>query len=129
MKFKNGFRKLIVWQESHKFTLMIYRATLTFPKEEKFGITSQLRRAASSIGAQIVEGSRMSTAPHRKIYYERAYASAAEVDNFLELASDLGYLNEEIYKQLLDQLNCVSFLLFKLIKSCSSKTPVTTIPS
>jgi len=116
-QFTKGFRKLIVWQEAHTLTKMIYQATSEFPKSETYGITKQLRNASSSIGAQIAEGSRMSTQPHRKIYYERAYSSAAEVDNFLELALDLNYLSEDLYKQLLHQINKVSYLLQKLINA------------
>lgn len=59
----------------------------------------------------------MTTGPHRTIYYERAYASAAEVDYFLELAKDLAYVTEEEYDSLLGQVNRVSFLAFKLAKS------------
>jgi len=59
----------------------------------------------------------MSTSAHRKIYYERAYASASEVDNFLELSFDLGYSDSEKYKELLSLVNRVSYLLKKLIES------------
>lgn len=114
------FRQLIVWREAHQLTIAIYRITYTFPKDEKFGIVSQLRRASSSIGAQIAEGSQMPSQAHRKLYYDRSYASAAEVDNFLELSKDLGYLAEETYQKLLSQLNRVSFLLSRLSKSQSS---------
>ena len=117
-KFQNSFRKLIVWREAHKLTIIIYRFTKAFPKDEQYGITSQLRRASSSVGAQIAEGSRMSSIVHRKLFYERAYASLAEVDNFLELAHDLGLFTSEIYEELLGQVNRVSALLRGLIKSC-----------
>ena len=101
MQFLNGFRKLIVWQEAHKLTVQIYKETAGFPKTELYGITNQLRRASSSIGAQIAEGSRMKTAAHRSVYYERAYASAAEVDNFLQLSLDLKYFRHENYENVL----------------------------
>ncbi len=114
------FRQLIVWREAHQLTLMVYRTTQSFPADERFGIISQLRRATSSIGAQLAEGSQMPSKQHRKLYYDRSYASAAEVDNFLELSKDLGYLAEETYQKLLSQLNRVSFLLSRLSKSQSS---------
>lgn len=123
-RFENGFRKLIAWQEAHAFTLMMYQATASFPIEERYGITSQLRRAASSIAAQIAEGSRMGTSAHRKSYYERAYASSAEVDNFLQLSHDLHYLSDDKYDSLLKKLNCVSFLAHKLSSSCISHIKV-----
>lgn len=111
-------------------TLAIYKITKSFPTDERYGITSQLRRAASSIGAQIAEGSRMPTKPHRAIYYERAYASAAEVDNFLQLAFDLGHIKTAEYSSLLSHINRLSYVLRKLILSLA-KNPLTlpTIPS
>lgn len=118
--YSRGFRKLIVWQEAHSLTISVYEITESFPKSEIYGITKQLRNASSSIGAQIAEGSQMRTQPHRKLYYERAYSSAAEVDNFLELAIDLEYLNEDKYKKLLHQVNKVSYLLQNLIDSPKS---------
>lgn len=83
-------------------------------------MTNQLRRASSSIEAQLAEGSRMDTSAHRKLYYSRSYASSAEVDCFLELAKDLGYIENESYKSLNAQVNRVSYLINKLHKSCST---------
>ena len=120
-RFDKGFRKLLAWQEARQLTLRIYEVTKTFPKEELYGLTSQLRQAASSVDAQIAEGSRMPTEQHRKLYYDRAYASTAEVDNFLELAHDLGYLNDMDYDELLERTNHVAFLIHRLSASCFRK--------
>ena len=131
-KFLHGFRKLFVWQEAHKLTLQLYKLTENFPRGERYGITDQLKRASSSIGAQIAEGSRMPTPQHRKLYYDRAYASTAEVDNFLELAHDLQYLGDDAYKVCLEKVNHIAFLLYKLSRSCRvvSKSPMQpTIPT
>jgi len=117
--YDRGFRKLIAWREAHALTVFMYRITANFPKNEMYGLTSQLRRASSSTKAQIAEGSRMSTAPHRKSYYERSYASNAEVDSFAELAKDLGYIDIPTYKILLDHINRLGFLIHKLIESCT----------
>ncbi|MBT3835454.1 four helix bundle protein [Candidatus Peribacteria bacterium] len=117
-KYSDGFRKLIAWQEAHKLTLNIYKITKNFPREEMYGITSQLRRASSSVAAQITEGSRMPTLNHRKSYYDRAYSSVVEVDYFLELSKDLEYLNGENYKELLEKVNRVAYLTKKLSNSC-----------
>jgi|SRR3989344_1426694 len=116
-----GFHKLATWQQAHAFTLLIYKVTNTFPREERYGITDQLRRAASSIGAQIAEGSRMETQMHRKLYYNRAYASAAEVANFLHLAHDLGHLSGTDYEALLKKLHFISVMIYRLAQSCSDK--------
>jgi four helix bundle protein len=120
-KFAAGFRKLIAWQKAHELRLEIYKLTRDFPRDEIFALTSQLRRAAHSIAAQIAEGSRMPTMNHRKLYYDRAYASAAEVDDALELAADLGYLKKEQYDELLKNVNHVSALLHALSHSCANK--------
>ncbi len=117
--YKKGFRNLIGWKEAHKLTILIYRITAQFPKHEQYGLISQLRRAASSTAAQIAEGSRMSTMAHKRLYYERAYASNAEVDNFLELVKDLEYINPSTYQDLLKHINQVGFLIHKLIQSCN----------
>ena len=126
-RFNRGFRKLIAWQESHTLTVSIYKITEIFPSSERFGLISQLQRASSSIGAQIAEGSRMSTAAHRRIYYERAYASATEVDNFLELSLDLHFIAAIQYEQLLERVNRVSYLLHQLIDALDKKPP--TLPT
>ena len=118
-RFKDGFRSLIAWQEAHKLTVAIYQATRLFPRDELFGVTSQLRRASASIGAQIAEGSRMSSSAHRRLYYERSYASGAEVDNFLELAFELKYINEQSFEALISAVNKVSYLIKKLKDSLS----------
>jgi four helix bundle protein len=129
-RFDHGFRKLIAWQESHKLSVAIYKVTKSFPSCERYGITDQLRRASSSMGAQIAEGSRMSTAAHRSIFYERAYASAAEVDNFLELALDLEYLLPDPYRELLAMVNRASYLITRLSASLARKpSPPPTIPT
>lgn len=80
-------------------------------------MVSQIRRAAYSIETQIAEGSCMPTSEHQKLYYDRAYASCAEVDDFLEIAHDLHYITDIQYEQLLQKINCVSFLLQKLSQS------------
>lgn len=120
-KFKDGFRKLLAWQIAHKLTKDIYQVTRKFPKSELYGITSQLQRASSSIAAQIAEGSQMPTVNHRKLYYDRAYATAAETDYFLELAHDLNYIENTEYDRLLNEVRHVSALVHRLSLSCIDK--------
>ena len=116
-QYRKSFRNLHTWQEAHKLTLFVYEVTRNFPSDERFAMVSQLRRAAYSIETQIAEGSCMPTPDHQKLYYDRAYASCAEVDNFLEIAHDLRYLTDTQYQELLDRINRVSFLLQKLSRS------------
>jgi len=94
---------------------MIYKMTADFPTEEKFGITSQLRRASSSIGANIAEGSSRKTRKDQNLYYTIAKGSLLEVDNFIELAADLSYITDDQYKKLAEKINKTGFLLTKLI--------------
>jgi len=114
-KYNKGFRKLIVWREAHALTLQVYRITKAFPNEEKFGIISQLRRASSSIGANIAEGSSRATMKDQNRFYLIAKSSLSEVDNFLELSHDLSYITDSEYAKLVEHLNRVASLVSKLI--------------
>ncbi len=88
------FRKLLAWQKADDLTVMIYHATEHFPSEEKFGLTSQLRRAAVSVAANIAEGSgRHSLKDFRRFLY-LARGSLSEVQYYLHLSKRLGYLPE-----------------------------------
>ncbi len=89
------FREILVWQRSHTLTLEIYRLTSNFPKEEMFGLTSQMRRAASSIPANIAEGCGRDGDPELKRFMNISLGSACELDYFLLLANDLGYIRSE----------------------------------
>jgi four helix bundle protein len=86
-----SFRDLIVWQKAHAFTLAVYGLSERFPRHELFGLTSQLRRAASSIPSNIVEGFRKRTAPDKIRFFNIAQGSADESLYQLILAHDLGY--------------------------------------
>lgn len=127
--FRKTFRQLVAWREAHLLTLEIYSLTKSFPQEERFGITNQLRRASSSVAAQIAEGAQMPTFPHRLLFYQRAYASAAEVDYFLELSKDLGYMAMEQYNKLLNHVNRVCFLTHKLSRSSPSSLSKPSAPT
>ena len=86
---------MTVWQRSHSLTLKIYLLTKNFPKDEVFGLTSQLRRAASSIPANIAEGCGRDGDPELKRFLNIALGSACEVDYFLLLATELGYIQRD----------------------------------
>jgi four helix bundle protein len=86
------FRQLTVWQKAHRLTLSVYRASRPFPKEEMFGLTSQLRRAAAGIGANIAEGCGRGSDADFGRFLTIAMGSASEVENhllLLELASEV----------------------------------------
>lgn len=88
------FRKLAVWRKSHQLTLDVYRATTEFPDIERFGITSQLRRSAASIAANIAEGCGRGSDADLGRFLQMAMGSASETEYHLLLAKDLGYLND-----------------------------------
>ncbi|MBI2515301.1 MAG: four helix bundle protein [Opitutae bacterium] len=87
------YREILVWQRSHALTLEIYRGTQLFPKEELFGLTSQMRRAAASIPANIAEGCGRDGDAELKRFLNIALGSACELDYFILLAAELGYLS------------------------------------
>lgn len=112
-----GFRGLRTWQKAYEFALGIYKATQDFPGEERYGIVSQIRRAATSVSANIAEGYERQ---HRKEYIQYlmiAKGSLGEVETYLLFSRDLGYLNGNQYKGLEEKRQEVGKLLKCLIKS------------
>ena len=91
-----GFQDLIVWQKSHAFVLQIYAATRSFPKDELYGLTSQFRRAAVSIAANIAEGFRKQSAPDKIRFLNMSEGSLEECRYYLILSHDLGYLEKHL---------------------------------
>ena len=95
-----SFEELDAWEKAHGMVLAVYRASGTFPKEERFGVVAQLRRAASSVPANIAEGfGRRSTKDFLR-YLEIAGGSLEETRYFLRLSKDLNYLKDEEFKAL-----------------------------
>jgi len=97
-----SFEDLIVWQKSQILAVSVYKITKSFPKDEMFGMSSQLRRAASSISANIAEGFGRSTVGDKAHFYTMAYGSLLEVKNFLYLAQKLEYISTSERDVLLD---------------------------
>ena len=91
------FRDLKVWQKAHKLTLEIYLITKNFPSEEKFGLTSQLRRSASSIPTNIVEGFKRKTKRDYVHFLNLADASLEETKYLIILSKDLEYINKKVF--------------------------------
>jgi four helix bundle protein len=91
------FRKLQVWEKAHFLTLSIYKQTHTFPKEELYGLTSQIRRASSSIPINIAEGCGRGSDKDFARFLQIAFGSASETEYLLLLCFELGYLSENNY--------------------------------
>ncbi len=90
-----NFRDLRVWEKAHRLALSVYRATRTYPSEELYGLTSQSRRAAASIPANIAEGCGRGGNPELRQFLQIAIGSASELGYHLLLAHDLKLLNDE----------------------------------
>ncbi len=90
-----NYKDLNVWEKSHQFTVTVYECTKSFPKEELFGLTSQLRRASSSIPENIAEGCGKNSKAELAHYLNIALGSANETEYFLILSKDLNYLPME----------------------------------
>lgn len=98
-----SFEQLTVWQEGQNLAVSIYSITKNFPKDELFALTNQLRRAASSISANIAEGFGRQTSKDKIHFYVMAYGSLLEVKNFLYLSNKLTYINDKDLDKLLQQ--------------------------
>jgi len=98
------FRELKVWHKAHSLTLDVYRATKTFPRDELYSLTNQIRRAAVSIGANIAEGAGKNSRPEFSRFLQIALGSASELEYHLLLSRDLDYLVPEIYAELSHQV-------------------------
>lgn len=100
-----SFRDLVVWQKAHAFALAVYRLTEAFPAQERYGLSAQLRRAAGSIGANIVEGYRRRTGPDKLRFYNTAQGSADECLYHLILAHDLGFTDTRPLQQDVEEVS------------------------
>ncbi len=112
-----SYKDLIAYQKSYKLSLEIYRLTKSFPKEEIYGLTSQMRRSSVSIPCNIAEGYRRG---HRKEYTQflyMAHGSCAELESLLSLSRDLGFIEEDSFERLYRMEEEVSRLLNGLISS------------
>jgi len=109
------FRKLRVWVVSHEFRLQVYRQTRNFPRDEIFGLTSQLRRAASSIPSNIAESCGYRGRADSARFVQIAYGSSCEVLDHLIAARDLGYLPCDEYNALTATLESIRRMLYRLL--------------
>jgi four helix bundle protein len=94
------FRKQKVWQKGHHLTLDVYQVTKAFPKEEMYGLTTQIRRACASIPANIAEGCGREGDAELARFFQIAMGSASELEYHLLLARDLGFLGDSDYQRL-----------------------------
>ncbi len=113
----NDTSKLIVWQKSHELVLKVYEITKGFPKEEQFGLVSQIRRAAVSVPSNIVEGKARGSSKDYRRFLLMARGSLEEVKYQLLLAKDLRYIDSSEYNHILSAADEVGRLLNGLIRT------------
>lgn len=116
LKIKS-FTGLHAWQEGHKLVLEVYIITKKFPPDERFGLTSQMQRCVISITSNIAEGFSRRSKKEKAQFLYIALGSVTELQNQLLIARDLGYITQEIFKDLADRTVVVSKLVNGLIKS------------
>jgi len=109
-----NYRDLVVWQKAHNLTLEVYRGTKLFPSEERFGLTSQLRRASSSIAANLAEGCGRRSDGEMARFIQIAMGSGAELSYHLLLAKDLELLQQAQFERLASQADEVMRMLSAL---------------
>lgn len=95
-----GFQRVIAWQKAHEFVLLVYKISKHFPEDERFGLTSQLRRAAVSIEANIAEGYRKLSKPDKLRFLNIAQGSLEECRDYHILAKDLNYIDDNEFEQM-----------------------------
>ena len=116
------FRQLKVWEKSHALTLVIYKATEKFPKQELYALTNQIQRVAVSIPANIAEGCGKNTDAELARYFQIAMGSSSELEYLLLLAHDLGYLLDENYLTLNSNLIEVRKMLNAFLQTLGTKS-------
>src|ERR1700756_4349559 len=112
-----NYRDLQVWTKAHQLTLDLYRLSQSFPREEVYGLSSQLRRAAVSIGANLAEGCGRRTSAELARFVRIAMGSPSELDYHLLISRDLGFLNNNDFMHAAAQLTEVRKMLTSFLNS------------
>ena len=110
------FRQLKVWEKAHHFVLAVYRETSSFPVDERFGLTSQIRRASTSIPTNIAEGCGRSSNPDFARFLGMSMGSASEVEYQIVLARELGFFSHECAEALESDLMEIKRMLNALMQ-------------
>ena len=117
------YERLHAWRECHELGLAVYRATKTYPSDERYGLISQTRRAAFSAAVNIVEGSSRKSRKEFRRFLEIAISSLTEVGYALRFAKDAGFLAEATWRDLSDQQNRARFLSWRLYRALGTEKP------
>jgi four helix bundle protein len=116
----NGYKDLIVWQKGMNVAESVYALTKKFPKDELFGIVSQMRRAAVSIPSNIAEGWRRKGEKEKSHFYSYSLGSISELETQIEISVRIGYISKQESEALFKVTDEVSAMLFKIIDKVNS---------
>ena len=119
-----SFENIIAWQKAHSFVMAVYSATKDFPEDEKFGLTSQFRRAAVSIAANIAEGYKKLSKADKLRFFNISQGSLEECRYYIILSKDLGYINEQTFAFLSENNLDTSYMLNSYIKGVVNNSGV-----
>jgi four helix bundle protein len=111
-----NFRDLKVWEKGHRMTLAVYKATATFPHDELYGLTSQIRRSCASVPANIAEGCGRGSDADLARFPQIAAGSASELEYHILLANELGLLESRQYERLAEEVTEVKRMLTSFIQ-------------
>lgn len=117
MEKVSSFQQLNAWKKAHQLVLAVYRQTRSFPREELYGLTSQMRRAAVSVPANVAEGFKRRGLQDKIRFYNISESSLEELKYYFILSRDLEYIDNEIYGNLMSQAEGTGRLLYGLIAS------------
>ena len=115
----NNYKELKIWQKSVDLAVRIYEITKEFPKEELYGLTSQIRRSSSSIPTNIAEGCGRNSNPEMRRFLIISSGSSSELEYQLLLARDLNYISDIIYKELSDLVIQIRKMIYSFIQNLS----------
>lgn len=116
-RIMHNFKELHVWQNSVELATEIYQLTKNYPKNERYGLTSQIRRCSISISSNIAEGAGRSGKKEFKYFLNIAYGSSFELETQLIISKNLKYIDDDRFESLYDNLTEIQKMLFNLIKS------------
>jgi four helix bundle protein len=112
-----AYKELKVWQKAHQLVLEVYQITNAFPKQEMFGITSQMRRASVSVAANLAEGCGKASSLDTANFFQISLGSLHETEYYLLLAKDLGYIPLHVFEMRDHEVREIKAMLVSLIKS------------
>lgn len=113
----NRYKNLNIWKRAVALATKIYKGTSCFPKEEKFGLTSQVRRCVVSVSSNIAEGAGRNSEKEFKHFLSIAYGSSCELETQMIIAQNLKFLNESEGKEILDEINEIQKMIYSFSKT------------